>query len=170
MQLMQMKMMTENHLQAPMVVSSPITSQNSSPHRASPPPVLQTSNSCHIRNESNSARPNAEFVRQSNDYKKFQQVMVVPPTVMHSRRTSQHSSSGMSPHESQNSALASQVAYGQAQTRKQTEFEKIVNGGSALGEHHQAVILLERQGSDCLAATEIDEQNLGGMKLPLLNK
>ena len=74
----------------------------------------------------------------------------------------------MSPRESSGSALASQVAYGQAQTRKQNEFEKIVTGGGAHGE--QAVIMFERQGSDCLIAAEIDEQNQCSLKLPLLNK
>ena len=32
------------------------------------------------------------------------------------------------------------------------------------------MILLERQGSDCLGAAEIDEQSHGMVKLPFLNK
>ena len=69
------------------------------------------------------------------------------------------------------SALASQVAYGQAFPRKQSEFEKVVSGlPPTLNEHNQPMILLERQGSDCLGAAEIDEQSLGMVKLPFLNK
>ena len=67
------------------------------------------------------------------------------------------------------SALASQVAYGQALTRKANEFEKVTSGG-ALAEN-QAVIVLERQGSDCLVTSDIDESDKrGGMLLPFFNK
>ena len=73
-------------------------------------------------------RPNAEYLRQSHEY-----ISQASPTEAQSRLHSQRSSgianakSGllqMSPKEVTDSALA----YGQASTRKQNEFEKVTGG------------------------------------------
>ena len=101
----------------------------------------------------------------------MKQQAAASPTLIQSRLTSQRSSSGVDLREVSGSALASQVAYGQAFPRKQSEFEKVVSGlPPTLNEHNQPMILLERQGSDCLGAAEIDEQSHGMVKLPFLNK
>lgn len=103
--------------------------------------------------------------------KQQQQQTAASPTMVQSRLTSQRSSSGVDLRDVSGSALASQVAYGRAFPRKQSEFEKVVAGGLPPTEHNQPMILLERQGSDCLGAAEIDEQSHGGIvKLPFLNK
>ena len=98
-------------------------------------------------------RPNAEFIRQSHEY-----IIQASPTAAHQRLHSQRSSglsssnSGglMSPREANDSALASQVAYGRASARKLTEFEMINAGGAltALNTNNeqaaQQIKLLER--------------------------